>query len=127
DFINNMTHEFKTPLSSILIASNYLNSQPAIKNSVKLAKYSQTIASQSSRLNNNVEQILNLAKTEKNPLKLEKGLVNLTELVHLVIQNFKVKLDDNISFNLNFTDEKYNILADEIHFSNVLYNILDNS
>src|SRR5690606_15501301 len=128
DFINNMTHEFKTPLSSILIASNYLTNQPTIKNSEKLAKYTQTITSQSSRLNNNVEQILNLARTEKNPLVLEKSIVNIAEVVHLVIQTFKVKLDDNIIFNLHFfKDEKYDILADEIHFSNVLHNIIDNS
>ena len=127
DFINNMTHEFKTPLSSILIASNYLTNQPAIKNSEKLAKYTQTITSQSSRLNTNVEQILNLAKTEKNPLVLEKSVVNIAEIIHLVIHTFKVKLDDNIIFYLHFKDEKYHILADEIHFSNVLYNIIDNS
>src|SRR5690606_13149878 len=127
DFINNMTHEFKTPLSSILIASNYLTNQPAIKNSEKLAKYTQTITSQSSRLNTNVEQILNLAKTEKNPLVLEKSVVNIAEIIHLVIHTFKVKLDDNIIFNLHFKDEKYHILADEIHFSNILYNIIDNS
>lgn len=128
DFINNMTHEFKTPLSSILIASNYLTNQPTIKNSEKLAKYTQTITSQSSRLNNNVEQILNLARTEKNPLVLEKSIVNIAEVVHLVIQTFKVKLDDNIIINLHFfKDEKYDILADEIHFSNVLHNIIDNS
>jgi len=127
DFINNMTHEFKTPLSSILIASNYLTNQPAIKNSEKLTKYTQTITSQSSRLNNNIEQILNLAKTEKNPLVLEKNKVNIAEIIHLAIHTFKVKLNDNIIFNLHFQDEKYNILADEIHFSNVLYNIIDNS
>lgn len=127
DFINNMTHEFKTPLSSILIASSYLTNQPAIKNSEKLAKYTQTITSQSSRLNNNVEQILNLAKTEKNPLVLEKNIVNIAEIILLVIHTFKIKLDDSIIFNLNFKNEKYNILADEIHFSNVLYNIIDNS
>lgn len=127
DFINNMTHEFKTPLSSILIASNYLTNQPTIKKSEKLAKYTQTITSQSSRLNNNVEQILNLARTEKNPLILEKNVVNIVEIIHLVIHTFKVKLDDKVTFNVLFKDGKYHILADEIHFSNVLYNIIENS
>ncbi len=127
DFINNMTHEFKTPLSSILIASNYLSKQPPISNSPKLKKYTETIISQSKRLNKNVERILNLAKYEKKPLILEKSKVNIIDVLNLIIKNFKVKHDNNISINLEIMESEYYILADEIHFSNVLYNIIENS
>ena len=127
DFINNMTHEFKTPLSSILIASNYLVNQPTINDSPKLKKYTDTIVSQSKRLNKNVEQILNLSKYEKNPLILEKSKVNILEVINLVVENFKVKHDDNILFNLDTPQSEYFIMTDEIHFSNVLYNIIENS
>lgn len=127
DFINNMTHEFKTPLSSILIASDYLSKQSSIIDSPKLMKYSQTIVSQSKRLNKNVERILNLAKYEKNPLILEKSKINLVEIINLVTENFKVKHDNSVLFNINTDKPEHYIIADEIHFSNILYNIIENS
>ena len=127
DFINNMTHEFKTPLSSILIASDYLSHQPSIITSPKLKKYTETIVLQSKRLNKNVERILDLAKYEKNPLILEKSKVNIVETMQLVIDNFKIKHNNALTINFEIDKAEYFILADEIHFSNVIYNIIENS
>ena len=62
DFINNMTHEFKTPISSILISSTYLSQQATIRNDEKLKKYTDLIIAQTTKLNNHVEKILDLAK-----------------------------------------------------------------
>ena len=72
DFINNMTHEFKTPLSSILLASNYLNKQETIKKDEKLDKYTSIIINQSNKLNHHVEKILNIAKSDNSSLALDK-------------------------------------------------------
>jgi len=72
DFINNMTHEFKTPLSSILIASNYLSKQEPIQKDPKLDKYAAIIIEQSKKLNHHIEKILNIAKSDDTPLKLQK-------------------------------------------------------
>ncbi|MDO9376854.1 MAG: HAMP domain-containing sensor histidine kinase [Ferruginibacter sp.] len=126
DFINNMTHEFKTPLSSILIASNYLAQQPAIVNDPKLEKYTSLIIGQSKKLDGHVEKVLNLAKNDVRPLKLEKAEVDISEIISAAIEIIKVKYP---AAEVNFTAPSKPMLvsADAFHFGNVVYNILDNA
>ncbi|MFT7352729.1 MAG: two-component system phosphate regulon sensor histidine kinase PhoR, partial [Flavobacterium sp.] len=81
DFINNMTHEFKTPLSSILIASQYLKKQNVIIADKKLLKYNQLIIEQSNKLNEHIEKILNVAKSDNNSLKIHKESLILRPLL----------------------------------------------
>lgn len=125
DFINNMTHEFKTPLSSILLASNYLSKQDSITNDDKLNNYTQIIINQSKKLNNHIEKILNIAKSDDSILVLEKKELNVMTVLHEVIENMKLK-HSNLSVSVDSQKEHY-LLADEFHFTNILYNILDNS
>ncbi len=126
DFINNMTHEFKTPLSSILIASNYLAKQPAITADPKLEKYSSLIIQQSNKLDAHIEKVLNLAKTDIAPIILEKTNVHVGEMISSVIEIIKVKYPAAV---LNFEKDSadYRISADAFHFSNIIYNLLDNA
>ena len=125
DFINNMTHEFKTPLSSILLASNYLNSQNAIKSDAKLERYTEIIINQSHKLNQHIEKVLNIAKSDNSTLKLELKELKLIEILHQVIENIKLKHE---KLEVIFINKKeYTILADEFHFTNIIYNLLDNS
>ena len=126
DFINNMTHEFKTPLSSILIASNYANSQEEIKNHPKLSKYIQIIIDQSNKLNQHIEQILSLAKTTSANVALNKGNVDLNKTIQLIKENIQLKYPQKIIF-LNQLAKDYTIYADEFHFYNIIYNIIDNA
>lgn len=126
DFINNMTHEFKTPLSSILIASNYLNKQEAIVKDEKLEKYTQIIINQSNKLNNHIEKILNIAKWDNAPMILDKQKLEIIPVVEEIIENIKLKhaaIDINILTSL----PKISIEADAFHFSNLVYNLIDNS
>jgi two-component system phosphate regulon sensor histidine kinase PhoR len=126
DFINNMTHEFKTPLSSILIASNYLAKQPAILADPKLEKYSSLVIEQSHKLDAHIEKVLSLAKTDITPIALEKTNVNVGEMISSVIEIIKVKYPAAIiRFETNNTD--HTIQADAFHFSNIIYNLLDNA
>jgi two-component system phosphate regulon sensor histidine kinase PhoR len=126
DFINNMTHEFKTPLSSILIASNYLSQQNTIQEDTKLSKYTQIIIEQSNKLNQHIEKILNIAKSETNPLTLEKTNTNVQEIIANVIENIQLKYPDTTIDII--TQDKVNLIqADEFHFTNMIYNLLDNS
>jgi two-component system phosphate regulon sensor histidine kinase PhoR len=125
DFINNMTHEFKTPLSSILIASQYLKKQNVIIADKKLLKYNQLIIEQSNKLNEHIEKILNVAKSDNNSLKIHKEslilrplLTNVTESLQLKYPEFVVILE---------VDSELTIQADKYHFTNLLYNIIDNS
>ncbi len=125
DFINNMTHEFKTPISSILIASNFLNNQLAVIQDEKLKKYTELITKQAFKLNGHVEQILHLAKTENKLLQLQKATLSLHAVVTTVVENVLLKYPTaKIVIDM---PESLNIVADEFHFSNLVYNILDNA
>ncbi len=125
DFINNMTHEFKTPLSSILLASNYLMKQQAITSDEKLEKYTGIIIDQSNKLNNHIGKILNVAKSDNAPLELDKQPIDIVSIIKNVIENIKLK-HDNITITLD-ADKDFPIQADEFHFTNIVYNLIDNS
>lgn len=125
DFINNMTHEFKTPLSSILLASNYLRKQDAIRSDERLEKYTQIIIDQSGKLNDHIGKILNIAKSDHAPLDLELSEINVNETVNDVIGNLRLK-HENLSVRLE-AGETFTIKADAFHFTNLVYNLIDNS
>ena len=125
DFINNMTHEIKTPLSSILLASNYLMKQQAIQSDEKLQKYTGIIIDQSNKLNNHIGMIFNVAKSDSAPLELEKTTIDVSAVVMDVIENIKLKHETII---ISFTaDGPTSIVADPFHFTNIVYNLIDNS
>lgn len=126
DFINNMTHEFKTPLSSILIASQYASVQDEIKNNPKLTKYMQIIINQSHKLNLHIERILNVAKGDAKWIELEKKEINLNETLELVKENALLKANKKSTINIEIPKNCI-VLADEFHFYNILINIVDNS
>lgn len=125
DFINNMTHEFKTPLSSILLASNYLNKQDVIKKDDKLEKYTEIIINQSKKLNSHIEQILNIAKSDNAPMEMYKTAIAVVPILNDVIENMQLK-HPNLVVTIEANDT-LTIHADEFHFTNIIYNLLDNS
>ena len=125
DFINNMTHEFKTPLSSILLASSYLNKQDVIKNDERLEKYTEIIINQSKKLNSHIEQILNVAKSDNAPMKMDKKEIEIIPIINDVIENMQLKHQE-LRVLIN-SDKDFIIQADEFHFTNIVYNLLDNS
>ncbi|WP_309641833.1 HAMP domain-containing sensor histidine kinase [Flavobacterium sp.] len=126
DFINNMTHEFKTPLSSILIASNYLKQQNAIKSDEKLEKYTNIIISQSNKLNTHIETILNSAKSDNSPLILDKKKVSVIPILKDVIENIQLKYPES-KIQIQTIESEISIDADAFHFTNLIYNLLDNA
>ncbi|MES2543845.1 MAG: HAMP domain-containing sensor histidine kinase [Bacteroidota bacterium] len=126
DFINNMTHEFKTPLSSILIASNYLIKQDLIKSDEKLEKYTDIIITQSIKLNQHIEKILNVAKTDNSALVLNKKSISVVPVIESVIDNIQLKYP-TVTIEIETALLPPIIDADEFHFTNLIYNLLDNS
>ncbi len=126
DFINNMTHEFKTPLSSILIASNYLLKQEKIHGDEKLEKYTQIIIDQSNKLNLHIEKVLNIAKHDNSPAELNKAELSVIPLITHVIENIRLKYA-SAEIMIDCKYDEYKIIADEFHFINLVYNLLDNS
>jgi len=126
DFINNMTHEFKTPLSSILLASNYLSKQPAIQQEEKLEKYAQIIIEQGNKLNTHIGKILSIAKSDNSALKLDKKPIALVTVLKEVVDNITLKYP-NATIAIQSQKNDYTIQADTFHFTNILYNLLDNA
>ncbi len=126
DFINNMTHEFKTPLSSILIASNFLKQQNVIQADEKLEKYTEIIIAQSKKLNAHIETILNSAKSDNGPLVLNKTSVDLMALLRDVIENIQLKYPQS---HIKIEAPAGDVLleADAFHLTNICYNLLDNA
>jgi two-component system phosphate regulon sensor histidine kinase PhoR len=125
DFINNMTHEFKTPLSSILLASSYLNKQESITKDKKLEKYTQIIIDQSKKLNSHIEKILDIAKADNSPLEMVKTNVAILPILQEVIDNMQLK-HQNLEVIIN-AKNNFLIDADTFHFTNIIYNLIDNS
>ncbi|WP_426275848.1 sensor histidine kinase [Chryseobacterium sp. S-02] len=125
DFINNMTHEFKTPLSSILLASEALTKQDQVKGNPKLQTYTSIITDQSHKLNNHIEKILNIAKNDASGLSLKPQRIVLLPFIQEIVEIVKQK-NENLSIEINI-DSDVSVIADEFHFSNIIYNILDNS
>lgn len=126
DFINNMTHEFKTPLASILIASNYAVKQEAIEANPKLNRYLTIIIEQSNKLNQHIERILNVAKSDSGLLGLDKQDINLVETLALVKDNALLKYD-HAKITIDSAKGAYMARADEFHFYNITYNIVENA
>lgn len=126
DFINNMSHEFKTPLASILIASNYVKEQNEIKENPKLKKYNQIVVNQTKRLNEHIEKILYVAKTESKQMLIDKTSFELRPVLDLVKDNILLKYDKEIDIDI-ITTKKYVLKADEFHVYNILFNLVDNA
>ncbi len=125
DFINNMTHEFKTPLSSILLASNSLQHQSAIRENEKLNTYAEIISQQGKKLNHHIEKILNVARNDEFAMALNPVPLNLNEILYQIRNSIKIKHPE-VQIEID-SHPDININADEFHFTNMIQNLLDNS
>lgn len=125
DFINNMTHEFKTPLSSILLATESLNKHEIVRENSKLQTYTSIIINQSHKLNNHIEKILNIAKNDAAGLSLKTEKILLLPFIQEIAETMQHKnVDLTIDINI---DNNTSVIADKFHFTNIVYNLLDNS
>jgi len=128
DFINNMTHEFKTPVSTIMIASEALKDKEIAGDESRVARLANIIFEENQRLGSHIERVLNIARIEQNDLKLDIKQVDVNEMVTTVLDSMSLKLQKhNVIANLSLDAENAIIEADELHFSNVLYNLIDNA
>lgn len=128
DFINNMTHEFKTPISTIAISADVLMQPETSGNTQRLLNYAGIIKEENERLRNQVERVLQMASIEKSEFKLKKEKLNLHEEIKKVVQNFEPGLrNEQGIIHFNFNANHAIIMADKVHFVNVIYNLLDNA
>lgn len=128
DFINNMTHEFKTPISTIAIASETI-SQPGIVNTPeRLFTYSGIIHEEAARLNMQVERVLQTVKAERREFQLNKEKIDLHELIKAIIESFNVNANNKKGeIKLNLSATNCFVIADKHHLTNVIFNLLDNA
>ncbi len=128
DFINNMTHEFKTPISTIKIAADVLHAHPSLQGDARLKKYTSILREQNNRLNNQVEKVLQITRIDKNTLTLKLETIDLNILLTSILEGVQVKIEE-CGGSLQYLDNarKTIIKADILHFSNIINNMLDNS
>jgi two-component system phosphate regulon sensor histidine kinase PhoR len=125
DFLNNMTHEFKTPLSSILLAARSMQTQQAVYSNQRLDRYAHLIVEQSEKLNDHIDTILNIARSDKMPLQLKKTAQDPTAIIEKIAAEFKERHPD-LDIEIK-AEEHPKIKLDVFHFSNVVQNLIDNS
>ena len=129
NFINNLTHELQTPISSIGLAANVIISNKEIFESPqRLLKYAKVIQEQNSRLSKNVEKVLDLVSLEKNRLRLNSEKINIDEFIEETVTHFKqTDFGQKTTIKITETEKEIAVIADKFHFSNLIVNILENA
>ena len=128
DFINNMTHEFKTPIATISLAVDALKNEKVYTDRNKWQYFNDIIKEENRRMNKHVETILQAALMEKQEFRLHFEPIHLHTLLQNVIKNFQLQLQEKngqVEYLLNASNDL--IEADEVHFTNVISNLIDNA
>jgi len=128
DFINNMTHEFKTPISTIKISADVFANAPEVAASPRLQRYADIIQTQNQRLNDQVEKVLQIARVEQDNFQLNREKVALATLINGVLNSVEIKIQEQkgqLERSIHIGETA--IKADKHHLTNVLHNLLDNA
>lgn len=128
DFINNMTHEFKTPIATISLAADAIKNPKVIQDIHQTKKFLKIIKEENQRMNKQVERILQISLLEKEKMKFHTEPSDIKILTSRAVQNFELIVKEK-NGSLTFTSDESEPTAyvDEIHFLNVLHNLLDNA
>jgi signal transduction histidine kinase len=128
DFINNMTHEIKTPITSISLAAQMLGDPSMSKSQSMLTHLSKVITTESKRLRMLAERVLLLSMFDNSQLSVNLKDVEANELIEGISQNFKIRAEKSGgSIECALNAENAHIVVDTMHFTNVIYNLLDNA
>lgn len=128
DFINNMTHEFKTPIATISLAVDAMKNEKVIQDREKISYFSRIIKEENQRMNRQVETILKASQLEKQEVDLNLKPVHVHGIIKEVADNFTLQLEEKkgrAELVLNAENDLIN--ADEVHFSNLINNLIDNA
>ena len=128
DFINNMTHEFKTPLATISLAVDALRNEKVVNDKEKMSYFSTIIKEENKRMNRQVETILKAALLDKQEVQLLLRPLHAHQVIKDVVENFTLQLEEkNGRAEVLLNAENDFIDADEVHFSNLIINLIDNA
>lgn len=127
-FINNLTHELKTPITNIAVASEVLKQGGPILHPDRQRRYHELIHAENQRLKDQVERVLQMATLERKELPLQKQEVDVHQLLQDIVQSISLRVQQRTG-TLTFTPlaERPVIVADRLHVKNVVYNLLDNA
>ena len=128
DFINNMTHELKTPLSTIAVATASLSEPEFLKQQEKVMQISKLIKKQNRHLTQLIDRILDISIWEKDQVRLDKKSVHIMEFVKEKLNSFRIEhQNDDLTIHDNYTLEKDYVRIDEVHMTTVFNNLLSNA
>ncbi|NNE32876.1 MAG: HAMP domain-containing histidine kinase [Winogradskyella sp.] len=128
DFINNMTHEFKTPIATINLALDSIKNPKIINDQEKVKRYLGMIKDENKRMHAQVENVLRISKLEKNELNISKERLKLHDIIEDAMTHVELIVEDRNGYiNKHLGAVKSSVLANETHFTNVIVNILDNA
>jgi len=128
DFINNMTHEFKTPIATISLAVDALKNEKVINDKSKMEYFSAIIKDENKRMNKQVETILEAALMEKQEVRLNLVPLHAHDLIMSAINNIQLPVKEkNGTLETDFKATYDLVLADDVHFTNIINNLLDNA
>lgn len=128
DFINNMAHEFKTPVSTIGISAQVLLDPDILKDQTRLMNYAGIIADQNKRIEHQIEKVLQLGKIEKDRTTLSLERTDLHAVIESVADSFTYTLKETGGhIDLKLDARPSLIMADRLHLANAVYNLLDNA
>lgn len=128
DFINNMTHEFKTPIATISLAADSLNNPVVLKNEEKILRFSRIIKQENIRMHKQVEKVLQMALLDKKDFNLKWTSVDMHDLILSAIENISLQVETREGSVKGFLNASESILkGDHTHLSNIINNLLDNA
>lgn len=128
DFINNMTHEFKTPIATINLALDAIKNPKIISDKEKVTRYLQMIKEENKRMNAQVENVLRISQLQKKQLNISKDRYKLHDLIEDAITHVELIVEDRNGYiKTHFNAVKSSVLANDTYFTNVIVNVLDNA
>ncbi len=128
DFLNNMTHEFKTPLTNIALAGRMIIKDSVIKQEDKIKHYSGIILEENEKLRLQVEQVLSMTALERGEIPLQKTELDFHQLIHECIKCISIQIESNQGhLSLNLDADQFVIMGDKTHLTNALSNLIDNA
>lgn len=128
DFINNMTHEFKTPIATINLAVEAIRNPASINDKDKVLRYLGMIRDENKRMHAQVENVLRISKLEKNQLDISKDRVRLHDIINDAVSHVDLIVKDRGGYiETHLEAERDEVVANDMHFTNVVVNILDNA
>jgi two-component system phosphate regulon sensor histidine kinase PhoR len=128
DFINNMTHEFKTPISTIALSTEVLKDPGIIHQPERLFNYTTIIEKENARLKQHVERVLQMARLDKEDIGLKKEMTDVHQLVQEAIRNnAHALLEKQGAVEIDFRATHSKLEADKLHLTNVFNNLIDNA